>query len=193
MSRSTSLFLLSAFAVALAVALLVTTGGIGRIPPPTAHPSATPSSSPEAVVAPVCRPSQLQLLGAFIDCAGTVQSIQSTTSGCRLSGHVLDAYITLHGDKRDYLLYVEVDGSYVGPGDYSLPPWPHSLGSNDGTAKVAIRDYQTGALWESNVGVLTVSRADGSSGLVAAFLTPVGGQTTPPAQAIKLSGKWSCA
>jgi hypothetical protein len=190
MSRSTALFLLSAFVVGLAVALLAVTGGIGRTSPPTAHPSSAPSSSPTTVVAPVCTSGELTLLGAFNDCAGTTPS---TTSGCRVSGGVLDAYITLDGIKRDYLLYVEVDGSYVGPGDYSLPPWPHSLGSNDGTAKVAIRDYQTGALWESNFGVLTVSGGDGRSGLVTAFLTPVGGQSTPPAHAIKISGRWSCA
>jgi hypothetical protein len=190
MNRSTSLVLLFAFVVALAAALLVVTGGVGRILPPTAHPSSAPSSSPTTVVAPVCTSGELKLLGAFNDCAGTAPS---TTSGCRVSGGMLDAYITLDGIKRDYLLYVEVDGSYVGPGDYSLPPWPHSLGSNDGTAKVAIRDYQTGALWESNFGVLTVSGGDGRSGLVTAGLTSVGGEAIPRAQGLKISGRWSCA
>jgi hypothetical protein len=189
MSRSATVLTLIGFVVVLGVGALLVTGGIGRIVPRIPPPNASSSSSPSPVVAPVCGYRQLQILGAYNDCASAVQD---AASGCRVSGRVLDAYITLDGIKRDYLLYVEVDGSYVGPGDYSLPPWPHSLGANDGAAKVALRDYQTGALWQSTFGVLTVSGKDGRSGLVTAGLDFTGGASNPPAQGIKLSGAWSC-
>jgi len=41
-----------------------------------------------------------------------------------------------NGDSQ-FLLYVEVDGGYHGPGEYPLAAWPHpTLGARDGAANL---------------------------------------------------------
>jgi hypothetical protein len=192
MSRSKPLLALAAFVVALGVAALLITGGIGGTRP-TVHPIASPS--PASVIAPVCPAQQIRLLGFINDCAGTLRRAptgRSAPDGCRVSGRFLDAFILLQGRADEYLLYVEVDGSYVGPGDYSLPPWPQpSFHADDGVAKVAIRDYTTGDFWWSSFGVLTVSGNDGRSGLVTGDLEFAGGEPNP-LPGLNISGAWNC-
>ena len=180
MSRSRALLLLSAFVVALGVALVVVTGGIGRIPPPTVHPSASPSArpspSPTVAILPACTADQLQLLGAFNECASTVPS----ASTCTAAASKFAAVVRLHGSHRDFLLYLGVS-TYSGTGTYDAGRG----------ATVAIREYPTGALWESTYLTLTVD-SDGRSGQVAAgfFFQP---GVTNPLPPLQLSGPWSCA
>lgn len=192
MSRSKPLLALAAFVVALGAAALVITGGIGGSRQ-TVDPIASPP--PTKVIAPVCPAQQIRLLGFINDCAGTLRRAptgRSAPDGCRVSGRFLDASILLQGGADAYLLYVEVDGSYVGPGDYSLPPWPHpSFHADDGVAKVAIRDYRTGDFWWSSFGVLTVSGNDGRSGLVTGDLEFAGGEPNP-LPGLNISGAWNC-
>jgi hypothetical protein len=143
----------------------------------------------------MCTAQQIRLLGVFIDCATTLRKAptdQSAPDGCRVSGHTLDAFILLRGGRRDYLLSVEVDGSYVGPRAYELLPWPHpSFHGNDGVAKVAIRAYPTGDFARSSYGVLAVSGKDGRAGSVTAHLEFAGGAPNP-LPALNVSGAWSC-
>jgi hypothetical protein len=180
MSPSRALLWLSAFVVALAVALVVVTGGIGRIGPPTARPSATPSArpspSPTTVILPVCTANQLQLLGAFNECASTVPS----ASTCTAAASDFAAVVRLHGSDRDFLLYLGVS-TYSGPGTYDAGR----------SATVAIREYPTGALWQSTYLTLTVD-SDGRSGHVAAGFFFQAGVPNPLPQ-LELSGPWSCA
>jgi len=192
MSRSKPLLALAAFVVALGVAALLITGGIGGTRP-TGYPIASPS--PASVIAPVCPSQQILLEGVINDCAGTLRkapTARGAPDGCLVSGRFLDAFILLQGGADEYLLYVEVDGTYVGPGDYSLTPWPHpSFHADDGAAKVAIRDYRTGDFWWSSSGVLTVFGNDGRSGLVTGDLEFAGGEPNP-LPGLNISGAWSC-
>ncbi len=192
MSRSKPLLALAAFVVALGVAALVITGGIGRTTP-TVHLGAPPS--PATFIAPVCPTRQIRLMGVINDCAFTLRRAptgRGAPDGCVVTGRFLDAFILLQGGADQYLLYVEVDGSYVGPGDYSLPRWPDpSFHADDGVAKVAIRDYTTGDFWWSRSGVLTVSGNDGRSGLVTGALAFAGGESNA-LPGLNISGSWSC-
>jgi hypothetical protein len=182
---------LAGLVVGVGLVSWVATGGIGRIAPP-------PTPSPHVSVRPPPKPSapfscgaanQVQVSGAIDDCAVTGGD---TTSSCSTSAHVLDAIITIQGIHAKYILYVEVDGNYIGPGTYSLPPWPHAgLDENDGTAKVAVREYVSGAFWQSVGGILGVDQR-GRSGYVRAQLSFVGGEPTPPVTTIQINGAWTC-
>jgi hypothetical protein len=166
---------LALFAVALGVIVLVVTGGIGRMPTTTLHSSTSPSASPTPVIVPICAPNQLRLLGAFNECAATVPS----TSTCAAAATNFAAVVRLHASDRDFLLYLGVS-AYSGPGTYYAGRG----------ATVAIREYPTGALWQSTNLTLTVD-GDGRSGLVAAGFFFQAGVPNPLPQ-LKLSGAWSC-
>ena len=97
----------------------------------------------------------------------------------------------LHGTRDDFLLYIEVNGAYHGPGSYALAPWPHaSLGVPDGVAKVAIREYVSGRLWESSAGSVTIDQSE-EYGHVYAGL---GASTYSPVDVeLNIAGWWSCS
>lgn len=186
------MLLLAALVLGVGVVSWLATGGIGRIAPPATTPSpiarTSPSPSPTflPLSLPTCTLGQLALGGAFNDCAAKAPN---AASFCSVSAHVLDAVITLQGGQRNYLLYVEVDGNYNGHGMYTLKPWHAGLDTNDGTAKVAVREYTTGALWQSVAGGLSVLGNDGRSGSMDSDLTFTGGEATSP---LRIAGLWSC-
>ena len=136
-----------------------------------------------------CSAGELQLSGAFNDCAVNAPNL---TQYCRVSGSTLDDVITLRGTTHQYLLYLSIDGAYRGRGDYYLASWSSGLGVNDGKAKVAVREYQTGAFWQSVSGTFHVSGKDGRSGDVAVNLTFVGGEPTPLVTTLGILGPWAC-
>ncbi len=147
-----------------------------------------PTSSPSAAAVRndlTWRPTELKLTGAFNECA----SINHGQS-CPTGSFDLPRVILLIGTKDKFLLYVEVNGGYHGPGTYPLVPWPSStLGVPDSVAKVAIREYTTGALWESSAGSVTIESSE-EFGYVYAGL---GASTSSPVDvSLNIAGWWSC-
>ena len=188
MSRSSAILALAAFVIAFGIGALVVTGGIGRtVPPPTPDPSARLST---AKIPPFCAAHQIELVGARNDCATRAPS----AAACSVVGRVLDAVIRLNGNSQSYLLYVEVDGGYSGIGPYILPPWPHPYpDANDGTGKAGIREFVSGALWQSVAGAIIVTNKDGKSGVINAELDRIVGVPLPPTTRLHIDGPWSCA
>jgi hypothetical protein len=149
-------------------------------------PRSTPSSKATASAAPLsCQPTELKLDGAFQECAA-IDKAQSCPASFDQPKVVL-----LHGAKHDFLIYIELNGAYHGPGTYALVPWPHeSLGVSDGVAKVAIREYVTGRLYESSAGSITIDNLQ-NSGYVYAGL---GASPNSPVQVeLNIAGWWSCS
>ncbi len=154
----------------------------------------------------VCPPTELKLTGVFEECAA-IDKGQSCPAGSFDQARV----ILLHGTVHDFLLYIEVNGAYHGPGIYAFAPWPHSgLGVPDGVAKVAVRAYITGSvptptpsspaigvseeqgrgLWESTAGSVTINK-DEESGWVYAGL---GASSNSPVNVgLNIAGWWSCS
>jgi hypothetical protein len=142
----------------------------GRPPP---SPSPTP---------PSCTADQLELVGVFNDCGAPV----ANTSACEVRGTAFDVVVQLHGvgggTPHDYLLYLHVGSGYHGPDTYA-----------NSTVTAMVREYVTGALWQSIPGVvLRVSGPDGRSGMVKAVLSYVAGAPTPPTVGLSISGPWRC-
>ncbi len=182
----------------------VTTGSLRRSPIPRSHrrdnltllgcggrsrPSALGAIAPAAQL-PACSTDQLQVGGAFNECA---RNAHDATQYCTVSGTTLSNVIVLQGAQHRYLLYLSIDGGYKGSGDYHLAPWSSSLGVNDGKAKVAVREYATGAFWQSVSGTLHVSGDDGRSGDVAVNLTFTGGAPSPADFSLGILGPWTCS
>jgi hypothetical protein len=152
--------------------------GLRKGPPPLQPTPTSLWNSP-------CPPTELSLSGAFQECASIAQSLSCPT-GTFDNVRV----VRLHGTKHDFLLYVEVNRAYHGPGTYALAPWPHAtLGAPDGVAKVAIREFGTGKLWESSAGSLMIDKLeDGGyvyAGLGASSYSPVDVE-------LNIAGWWSC-
>jgi hypothetical protein len=153
--------------------------------PPAPRPVASPS-----VVATLsnlsCPPTELKLTGVFDECA-SVDKGQSCPTGSFDRPRV----VMLHGTKDDFLLYIEVNGAYHGPGTYALSPWPHAtLGVPDGVAKVVLREYITGVVWESSAGSLMIGQSE-ESGWVYAGL---GASASSPVDvSLNVAGWWSCS
>jgi hypothetical protein len=190
------LFVLAAFVVLFAGVALLATGAVGRpgratatpttqdrLPAPTMIQEPTVSKSP-----PACAAHQLVISGAFSECA---TQRAGDSQDCTESGSLLSDVLTVRGTAHSFLLYLEVDGGYTGPRDYYLAPWTSGLGVLDGRPKVAIREYETGAFWQSVSGTLWVSPG-GRSGGVAVNLTFVGGEPTPPVVQLGVLGPWHC-
>ena len=134
-----------------------------------------------------CQPNQLQLEGAFNSCA---DEAGSDAPACLpgASGNVFGGQGHLHDKNYRYILYVEIDGGYHGPGTYPLVPWPHvGLDARDGIAKVAVREVESGALWQSTAGSITIGQ---DQGFVFALLSAPG--DGPTADVLKISGEWYC-
>jgi hypothetical protein len=176
MSRYRTLLSLGVVVLLVGLASLVATGAIGREPP---LPRATATASaPTTPAPPSCKANQLALAGVFNDCAVSV----ATTSSCAAGSLVFNAVIRFHGTGHDYLLYLHIGNGYHGSGTYA-----------NSTVSVDLREYATGAFWQSIPGVvLRVSGSDGRSGAVKAALAYVGGEPTPPTVGLNISGAWRC-
>lgn len=168
-------------AIALAAVLYVNPlkSAVPTAPQTTPSPSATASA-----VTLACPSTELKLTGAFQECASIDKGQSCPTSFDQAK------VVLLHGTKEDFLLYIEVNGAYHGPGTYPLVPWPHeTLGVDDGIAKVAIREYISGRLWRSSAGSLTIDNL-GDSGWVYAGL---GASANSPVQVeLNIAGWWAC-
>jgi len=169
-----------AIAIAVLVYVIPPKSNVANAPRTTPSPSATASAASLA-----CPPTELKLTGAFEECAA-IDKGQSCPVGSPNPLWI----VLLHGTKHDFLLYVEVNGVYHGPGTYALGPWPHdTLGVSDGVAKVAIREYFSGQLWESSAGSLTIDNLR-DSGWVYAGL---GASVNSPVQVeLNIAGWWAC-
>jgi hypothetical protein len=181
MSRYRTLLSLGVVVLLVGLASLVATGAIGRAPPPGATPTVMPGGTGGGEPFPTprsCTTDQLALAGVFNDCAVPV----ATTSSCAAGSNVFDANIRFHGAGHDYLLYLHIASGYHGSGTYA-----------NSTVSVDLREYATGAFWQSIPGaVLRVSGSDGQSGTVKAALAYVGGEPTPPTVGLNISGDWRC-
>jgi hypothetical protein len=174
---------------AMVVASLVYLGASKTSIPTAARPSSTPSGFATPVPSPAnlsCSPTELKLTGIYNECA-TVDKGQS----CSASSPDPLWFVLLRGTKHQFLLYVELYGIYRGSGTYALTPWPHStFGVADGVPKVAVREYVTGALWQSSAGSLTVDSSE-NGGWVYAGL---GASSNSPVQVdLNIAGWWSCS
>ena len=183
MSRySTLLLSLGVVVLLVGLASLVATGAIGRAP---ALPRATATATSVAPVTPApappsCQVNELALAGVFNDCAVPVAT--TTSWSCAAGTLVFDAVIRFHGTEHDYLLYLHIGNGYHGSGTYA-----------NSTVSVDLREYATGAFWQSIPGVvLRVSGSDGRSGSVKAALAYLGGEPTPPTVGLNISGAWRC-
>lgn len=179
--------------IAVAIIAIAVVALIYISPHKSGNASSQRSSSPSTPLASSlaspsnlsCPATELKLTGVFEECA-TIDKGQSCSSGSPNPLWV----VLLHGTKHDFLLYVEVNGVYHGPGTYALAPWLHdSLGVSDRVAKVAVREYVSGRLWESSAGSLTIDNL-GDSGWVYAGL---GASVNSPVQVeLNLAGWWAC-
>jgi hypothetical protein len=125
-SRPRALLLLAGLVVVFGgVSWFVTKGiGLHGAPPIHSYPATVmPGPTPTPLE---CPSTQLALVGAFNECA---QTVHDATSTCSVSGHILEAVLRLGGSPDAFLLYIEVNGAFAGPGtSYALPPWPHAMG-----------------------------------------------------------------
>ncbi|HEY1419794.1 MAG TPA: hypothetical protein VGG90_03700 [Candidatus Dormibacteraeota bacterium] len=171
--------------VAIAAASVVFT--VYRVPNDTTPQRPRPSPTALAVRETLtCQPTELKLTGVFNECA----SIGKGTS-CPSGSFDQAREMLLNGTKDTFLLYIEVNGGYHGPGTYALAPWPQgTLGVADGVAKVAIREFTTGALWESSAGSVTIEGSE-QFGWVYAGL---GASSSSPVDvSLNIAGWWSCS
>jgi hypothetical protein len=187
-SRPKLLLWLAALVVVFGAVSWLVTGGAGmRVTPlKPSHPALiTLGPTPMPLV---CAPNELALTGVVSECA---TAAPGKTSTCSVRGHVLDALLRLAGSNQAFLLYIEVKGTYTGPGVYYLPQWKFGLDTND-VPKVAVRQYTTGASWQSVAGVLSVTGRDGRSGTVSAILQVSNGTAVVPGPTLSVNGPWSC-
>lgn len=176
--------------IALAI-LAVGLASIAYLVPPRTTKAALghplPSLSPKAVAdTSSCPSTELQLTGVLNECV-TIGRGSSCPAGSFDHARV----IQLHGTKHDFIIYIEVNGRYRGPGVYPLEPWPTgTLGVADDIAKVALREARTGQLWESSAGSLVIDRSE-EWGWVYAGL---GASKNSPVQVeLNIAGWWSCS
>jgi hypothetical protein len=181
-NRSRAALLLGAVVVLGGVASFLGAEVFGRtgqtpVPSQSPHPIATAQQTPLPSPITACR---LTLVGGYNDCA---VEVANPTTYCSVSNGSLDDMLQLHGNARDYWLYLHVASGYHGAGVY-----------NTGAgAKVAVRDYLNGAFWLSVPGgVLNVTGKDGSSGTVKADLGFLQGEPTPQIFRLSISGEWRC-
>lgn len=186
--RTKMLVLLAGFVTAVGLGLFLITGGVSRLTSPGPTPTASPSPLPRF---PACGVNEIKLTGAFNDSAPLKLSVAPFP--CSRLGPTLDAVVELHGAAHDFLLYMEVDGDYSGPRAYGMDPWPDPyFHTNDGAAKVAVREVISGAFWQSTSGTLNIIGKEGRSGAVNADLMFVGGDPTPPVVRLHITGQWNC-
>ena len=202
-SRRSVLLWLAAFVVAVGGGSWLVSGGPRGAPPTHSHPAtATAGPTPTPLE---CASNELALVGALNECAKSGAALS-----CSVSGHVLDAVLQPAATNGDaFLLYIEVEGDYAGPGPYELPGWQFGLGIND-VPKVAVqqdgagavlqlvngvptRQYLTASFWQSVAGILTVTGADGRSGTLSAILElSAGNNSTVRGSTLSVDGSWRC-
>jgi len=170
--------------VAIAVASLI------YLNPHKSSASATrpgPSTTPLtlAVASPTdlaCPPTELKITGVFEECASADQGQTCSASPASPLWVVL-----MHGTKHDFLLYIEGNSGYRGPGNYLLAPKPDGV-------KVEIREYVSGRLWESSAGsidIIDLGNGGGWGGWIYAGLGPT--PNSPVQTALNLAGWWTCS
>jgi hypothetical protein len=166
---------LAGFVVVFAVVSFVVSGGVGRLgsQPTTSEKAPVTASRP-----PTCRSDQLQIYGAFSDCATIARSF------CGVLADTLDDVFILGGAAHEFTLNMGVAGGYLGTGTYAL-----SIGAGE----IDIRDNTTNASWLSTTGDLTVTADSGRTGTVQAILDPVAGYTVERESIpLHIRGSWSC-
>jgi hypothetical protein len=178
--RRKLLFALAGFVVVVGGASLVVTGGVGKRLSPTSTQvggiAITPGPAP-----PVCGSAQLQLFGAFDECASIDRS---NPASCTVSRHVLEVTLNLAGTSGDrYLVDLGIP-NFVGTGDYY----------GDGVY-VIVRELASTPYWQSLTDVLNVTADDGSAGRIYANLQPYdatrGGVPESPLP-LRIDGPWQC-
>jgi hypothetical protein len=169
---------LAGFVIVFGAVSWYVTGGTRHQAPPANH--SRPSPNTPAPTPPVCQSDQLQLFGAFNECADV-----ASPSFCGVTAGTVDNVFVLHGTKHTFVLDIGVPGGYIGAGDYGL---------NDGAAEVDIRENISNAFWKSITGVLSVSANNGRSGTVYANLDPwVGNAGVQPYLPLRVQGSWTCS
>jgi hypothetical protein len=157
--------------------------------------AATASTGPAANP---CHAAEIHLTGVFNGCA--FDSGPETGFGVHppplcvtpTPGPDFSVFVRLRDSTRDYLLYLQVIGRYHGPGKYQVAAWPkHKLRDNDQAARVAVREFLSGELWESTAGMIRVDRG-GGTGSVWAILQPVGSTSGSAAGELRIDGPWRC-
>ena len=190
LSAAKAVMFLGVTAAGIGLALwLVSCGGASCIPPPWARPqpARNGAASPRPVAVGNCTAAEVSLIGAFNTCVGWDASFASNCAPDALS-----LVQRMRNGDSQFVLYVEVDGGYHGPGAYPLGAWPHpTLGARDGAAKVAVREVRTGALWRSIGGSLVVDRS-GRAVNVDAALAFAGAPSSPATRGLKADGPWRC-
>lgn len=180
-SRPKLLVWLAGFVVVFGVAAWLATGAarIRVAPPSHSHPfTFTPGATPTPLP---CMSSEIELVGAFNACA-LIDRTSYTV--CAVSPHAFNTIFKLLGGSHDFLLYLKIPNRYPEPGDYSL---------TTGGAEVDVREYATGAFWQSVSGVLTTTSSDGRSGTVSAILeASAGNNSVVPGPMLSVDGAWSC-
>jgi hypothetical protein len=187
--------------IAVAVASLVYLG------PQLFRHKPVASATPSPVVSPIpsplaCATTQLNVTGLFNECAdvGTGLSCPGVlvsrlgSKAMYLAGATygdLRVEVLFHGTTHDFILYIEVKGAYHGPDTYPLVRWPHdSLGVNDGIAKVALREGESGRFWESTAGSVTINDDEHSGWVYAGLGADPGSPAKVP---VSIAGWWSCS
>ena len=159
--RGKAILVISASVVVVALVLSLVNRGVLNLSRHSPPQRTTSSSNPSPAPVRGCQPNQLQLVGAFNSCADEAGSAAPACSPGP-AGEAFDGQGHLRDRNYRYILYLEVDGGYLGPGTYSLAPWPHQgLGEHDGIAKVAVREFTSGAFWQSVAGSLTIEHDQG--------------------------------
>lgn len=169
--------------------------GLGNHEAPSIpHDTPTLTATPTP---PTCSSQTLQVveIGVFKECANAAPD---STSICSLNDQVLEARLRFASNNDVFVLDIEIDGTFTGPGVYELLPWSHGLGTRGDVPKVVLNDHGNHAVWQSIAGLLTVMRSDGRSGTVDATLQPPNAlpqpSSGPPVQdpTIGVLGTWSC-
>jgi hypothetical protein len=169
------IFGLAAFALVVAGVSWLVTGKVGRVDPVPAGVS--PETGSRSVVQE-CGGGRLQLLGAISDCV----SVEAATHPCAVEGSTFAALFNLNGDGTSYRLFINVLSGYHGNGEYGL--------NGPAGVYIFVRDYRTGALWQSVRGTLELTGGDFTSGTLNANLG-LGGNSLPTVP-LSLAGAWHC-
>lgn len=168
---------LAAFVVVFGAGSWLVTGGIRHNVSPAYHSRALPDTP--APTPPVCGSNQLQIFGAFNECADVASSF------CGVSSQTVDNVFVPHGTQHTFVVDIGIPGGFIGAGDYGL---------NAGAAEVDVRENVSNAFWQSITGVLTVTASNARSGTVYANLDPwVGNAGGQPYLPLRVQGSWSCS
>jgi hypothetical protein len=175
--RPRGLIWLAGFVVVFAGASWLLTGGSGRLAEPLPNSAfPTPFSEP---LPPECGPDQLQV-GTLDNC---VSVDRASVRSCRQGAGTFEALFTLNGAGQQYRLYISLLSGYHGAGDYVV--------NSPAGVFVYVRDYATGALWQSVGGTLAVSGGGQPSGTLDASLGFVGDGGSP-SMPLTVAGAWRC-